>query len=315
MAHQVGAVPTVYRLSRAPLKQHAHQQVKTNLAILPSIARFSNGQISMTAQDSPSPDIEKLRQLVKRLRAPDGCPWDREQTIDDLRAYLIEEAHEAAAAISGGDRGDLREELGDLLFQIVFTARLGEEEGTFDLAGVIDGVHAKMVERHPHVFGDESLADADAVRRRWEERKVETAEAGGGPRRSLLAGVPRSLPALVGAYRLGQKAAGVGFDWPKIAPVLAKVREELAELEDSLEDEAAAEEVGDLLFSVANLARHLGIDPEAALAATNEKFRRRFAAVEDGLERRGKTLVEADLDEMDELWNNAKNRESQEPKR
>ena len=268
-----------------------------------------------SSQDASPPEIRKLVDLVARLRAPDGCPWDREQTIDDLRAYVVEEAHEVAAAISSGDRGELAGELGDLLFQIVFACRLGAEEGAFDLGAVIDRVHAKMVERHPHVFGAERLADADAVRRSWERAKLarKAADSSPGAAPSLLDGVPASLPALVAAYRMTQKAAGVGFDWPDAASVAAKVREELGELEGALagdgSPESVREELGDLLFAVANLARHLGADPEAALAACNQKFRRRLAAVEADLDREGRTLADATLAEMDALWDEAKRRE------
>jgi len=224
-----------------------------------------------------APDLQKLLDLVARLRAPDGCPWDREQKLADIRAYFLEEAHEVAGAIDGGDWGELAEELGDLLFQIAFIGRLAEEAGAFSLSQVIDRVHHKMVTRHPHVFGDEVLADAQAVRQAWERRKLRE-EPG---RASLLAGVPASLPALLAAYRLTQKAAGVGFDWPDAGAVLAKVDEETAELREALaggDREALREEVGDLLFTLANLARKLDLDPEAALAAANLKFRRRFAA-------------------------------------
>ncbi len=195
-----------------------------------------------------------------------------------------------------------------MLFQIVFLSHLGAEEGSFDLGRVIDGVHAKMVERHPHVFGRERLADAAAVVRSWEGRKAAAKDGA----TSVLDGVPASLPALVATYRMTQKAAGVGFDWPDVRGVVAKVREELGELEAALADDdrrAAGEEVGDLLFAVANLARHLGADPEAALAASNGKFRRRFAAVEAALEERGRSLADATLEEMDTLWDEAKRRE------
>jgi ATP diphosphatase len=274
-------------------------------------------------------DLGKLVELVARLRAPGGCPWDREQGLADLRAYLLEESHEAAAALDRvvaaerdgseggtgrGERADeawdeLAGELGDLLFQTAFVLRLGEEAGRLDAAAVVERVHAKMVERHPHVFppadgAREELPDADAVARAWERRKLARGEGG-----SLLAGVPGSLPALLAAYRLTQKAAGVGFDWPDAGAVLAKVDEEVAELRAEIaagDRAAAAEEVGDLLFTVANLGRKLGVDPEAALAAANAKFRRRFAAVEAGLEARDRLLGEAGLDEMDALWEAAK---------
>lgn len=262
-----------------------------------------------------STDLRPLADLVARLRAPDGCPWDREQRLPDLRAYLLEEAHELAAAIDAGDWRSIAEEAGDLLFQIAFIGRLGEEAGAATLPEAIAGVHAKMVARHPHVFGDKAgdqvLADAGAVRQAWERRKLQHE-----PRReSLFSGVPASLPALLAAYRLTQKAAGVGFDWPDAAAVLAKVDEEIGELRAALagaagvDREAAAEEVGDLLFTLANLARKLEIDPEAALAACNLKFRRRFAAIETALAERGKTAADATLAEMDELWDEAKRRE------
>ena len=275
-------------------------------------------------------DVGKLVELVARLRAPDGCPWDREQGLAELRAYLLEEAHEAAAALDhvvaaervaaeraaadGSDAtaawDELAGELGDLLFQVAFVLHLGEAAGRLDAAAVVDRVHAKMVGRHPHVFPPadgaqrEELADAAAVARAWERRKLARGESA-----SLLAGVPASLPALLAAYRLTQKAAGVGFDWPDAGAVLEKVDEEVAELRAEVaagDRAAAAEEVGDLLFTVANLGRKLGVDPEAALAATNAKFRRRFAAVEAGLAARGRRLEEAELAEMDALWEAAK---------
>ena len=263
-------------------------------------------------------DLARLTALVVRLRAPDGCPWDRQQTLPDLRAYLLEEAHEVAAALDSGDRSELVGELGDLLFQIVFIARLVEEAGGFELGAALAAVEAKMIARHPHVFGGETLASAREVREAWERRKVRTPE---GERRSLLDGATAaSLPALVAAYRLTQKAAGVGFDWREAGEVVAKLDEEIAELKELLTPEAAAgpatsaadlrqrrtEEIGDLLFTVANLARHLEIDPEGALAAANLKFRRRFAAVEAGLARSGKNVAEATLDEMEAEWQTAK---------
>lgn len=257
------------------------------------------------SQTPQSPDLQKLLDLVARLRAPDGCPWDREQGLSDVRAYLLEEAHEAAGAIDSGDWGELAEELGDLLFQVAFIGRLAEEAGAFSVSQVVDGVYQKMVSRHPHVFGDEVLADADAVRQAWERRKLKEE-----PRRtSLLSGVPGSLPALLGAYRLTQKAAGVGFDWPDADAVLVKAEEEIEELRHALAagDEASVrEEMGDVLFTLANLARKLDVDPEAALAGTNRKFRQRFAKVEEGLAAQGKSAAEASLAEMDALWEGAK---------
>lgn len=255
----------------------------------------------------PPAELADLVALVARLRAPDGCPWDREQGLANLRAYLVEEAHELAAAIDGGDWEEIAEELGDLLFQAAFVARLGEEAGALSAAAVVAAVHAKLVARHPHVFGGEQLADAGEVVRAWERRKAAERPAG------LLAGVPPSLPALLAAYRMTQKAAGVGFDWPDAAGVLAKLREELGELEAELAAGAPAarvgEELGDLLFAAANLARHLGHDPECALAGANAKFRRRFAAVEAALAGRGIAAADAGLELMDALWEEAKRTE------
>ena len=275
---------------------------------------------------SPDPhpartDLARLADLVARLRAPDGCPWDREQTLPDLRAYLLEEAHEAAAAIDRADPQALADELGDLLFQVAFLVSLGEESGGPPLGEVIDRIESKMIDRHPHVFGGERLADARAVRQAWERRKLRAEDHG---RESLLDGAAAaSMPALLAAYRLTQKAAGVGFDWPDAGAVLAKLDEELAEVRAELARDGGApeaetgrarlrEELGDLLFAAANLARHLELDPEAALAGANLKFRRRFAAVEAGLAERGRPLEEATLEEMDELWERAKERERRE---
>ncbi len=255
-------------------------------------------------------DIETLRTLIRTLRGPDGCPWDREQTLDSVRAYLLEEAHETAAALDTPDRSDLSNELGDLLFQVVFVAQLAEEEGLFDLGQVIDENHHKMVERHPHVFGEEQHETAEDVARAWERRK-ETQRTTPG---AALAGVPTSLPALLGAYRLGQKAAALGFDWADLDGVWAKVEEELRELRqaqaDAAErgaegtpDPAVEEELGDLLFVLTSLARHQGVDPERALAQANAKFRTRFAHVEAGVAGRWQ---ETSAERLDELWNAAK---------
>jgi len=257
-----------------------------------------------------SPDLlHRLSALVTRLRGPDGCPWDREQEIDDIRAYLLEEAHEVAAAIDSGNWDEICTELGDLLFQVVFVARLAEEGSAFELAAIVDRIEAKMVARHPHVFGDEELPDSAAVHRAWERRKLDDYEEG----HSMLAGVPSSLPALLAAYRMTQKVAGVGFDWSRADEVLDKVEEEIDELRQQLRatadgdrEAALREELGDLLFTLANLARHLGLDPEAALARANEKFRRRFALMEADLARQGRSLANSELEEMEAAWQRAK---------
>ena len=264
-----------------------------------------------TATESAT-DLRRLLDLVERLRGPDGCPWDREQTLADARTYLIEEAHEAAAAAAAGDWDELAGELGDLLFQVAFVARLGEERGALDPGAVIDRILDKMIARHPHVFGDEQAADAEEVLARWEQRKLEE-----GTNRSLLAGVADSLPPLVAAYRISQKAAGVGFDWPGPTEVLAKLDEEVAELRAELtpagdgasDPERVRDEIGDLLFTVVNVARKLRVDPDAALAGANAKFRRRFGQIEDRLAERPGGLAGAGLDEMERLWGEAKRSE------
>lgn len=252
--------------------------------------------------------LRRLLDLVAVLRSDDGCPWDREQTLRDLRAYLLEEAHEAAAAIDAEEWDELCDELGDLLFQIVFIVRLAEERSRFGLEEVVERIEAKMIRRHPHVFGDVELADSAAVRRAWEQRKLEARQPG----RSLLAGVPSSLPALLAAYRITQKAAGVGFDWPDAGAVVDKLAEEVDELRRALEtaarpsDSEVREELGDLLFTAANLARHLGIDPEAALAAANSKFGRRFARLESLLAEHGRSFSDSSLDDLEALWQSVK---------
>ena len=261
-------------------------------------------------------DLDRLLALVERLRAPDGCPWDREQKLPDLRAYLLEEAHETAAAIDGGDPEALAAELGDLLFQAAFVASLAAEGGGPGAAEAIERSRTKMIARHPHVFGGEELATAEQVRAVWERRKLRDASH---DRESLLDGAAAaSMPALLAAYRVTQKAAGVGFDWPDAGAVLEKLDEELAEVRAEIaapESDAEArkarlrDEVGDLLFTVANLARKLEVDPEAALAGTLLKFRRRFAHVEATLAERGRHLADATLEEMDALWDEAKTKE------
>jgi len=254
-------------------------------------------------------DLARLLELVETLRGPEGCPWDREQTLADARTYLIEEAHEAAAAAAAEDWDSIAGELGDLLFQVAFVARLGEESGALDPGEVIDRIHRKMVARHPHVFGDEAAETAEEVLAAWERRKLH-AEHG----RSLLEGVPESLPPLVAAYRITQKAAGVGFDWPDAGAVLGKLDEEVAELSAEIagagDRAAVAGEIGDLLFTVVNLARKLRVDPDAALATTNAKFRARFRHIEGRLAETGRNLAEADLEELDRLWDEAKGSEA-----
>ncbi len=249
--------------------------------------------------------LTDLRELVRMLRGPEGCPWDREQTLPDLKQYLLEECYEVMDAIDRSRLGKLREELGDLLFQIVFLARLGEEEGVFDLDDVLHDIHEKMVRRHPHVFADVRADDPDTVRRNW--WKIKRSE--GATSSSLLDSVPRHLPSLQRAFRLGQRASRAGLDWTGPGPVLDKVREETGELEAVLarqDREGIREELGDLLFSLANLARHLKQNPEDALQRSNNKFLDRFHRMEQRARDAGVRLESLSPDERDRWWEEEK---------
>ena len=247
---------------------------------------------------------------MARLRDPEhGCPWDRAQTYATIVPHTIEEAYEVADAIARADWAELRDELGDLLFQVVFYAQIAREEGRFDFAAVARGIVEKMTRRHPHVFGEEAYADAAEQTAAWERIKAaETAERTAG----TLDGIPLALPALTRAVKLQKKAAKVGFDWGAVEPVLAKIEEEIAEIRHEIASaappERLADELGDVLFAVANLARHLQIDPEAALRGTNAKFERRFRRIEQWLAEDGRTPAESTLAEMDALWERAKGR-------
>lgn len=265
---------------------------------------------------TPSRDIGRLLEIMAALRTPvTGCPWDLEQDFASIAPYTVEEAYEVADAIERGDLDDLREELGDLLLQVVFHARMAEEQGAFAFGDVVQAITEKLVRRHPHVFGEARDLSSDEVKAVWarikaEERQLKAARRPPTPvRESVLDGVPRNMPALARAEKLQSKAARVGFDWTNAADVIAKIREELDEVEQAVaagEKAAVREEIGDLVFAVANLARHLGVDPETATQATNAKFTRRFNYIEQHIERTGKTLVEASLDDMEALWQEAK---------
>lgn len=252
-------------------------------------------------------EMDRLRQIMARLRGPGGCPWDREQTHETLSTFVLEEAYEVLEAIASGSPQALREELGDLLIQIVFLAQVAHEGGAFDIEDVIRGVADKIVRRHPHVFGEGRLETADQVLAQWEQIKVE--ERRGQRDGSLFAGVPASLPALLKALRVSAKAARVGFDWPDRGALLAKVDEELGELRTAMvaEDRAAIEEeLGDLLFTLANVARQEDLDPEGALQAANRKFVDRFRLVEDRLRAEGLKPAPENRGRMEALWVEAK---------
>ncbi|MEA3209181.1 MAG: nucleoside triphosphate diphosphatase [Chthoniobacter sp.] len=262
--------------------------------------------LRISALNFDQPAIEQLRAIVACLRAPGGCPWDREQTHASLRAGLLEEAYEVVEAINKADDVNLREELGDLLLQSVFHAQIAAEEGRFDFDHVAREISTKLIRRHPHVFGDDSCADSAAVLQRWEE--IKRAEKG-GRLESALDGVSGGLPAVMRAEKVQKKAARVGFDWSDAAPVVAKLREELAEIEAEIAsgDAAAIEdEVGDLLFSVVNLARKLKVDAETALQRATEKFIARFQQVEALARERGLALDKMSLTELDVLWDEVK---------
>jgi len=259
--------------------------------------------------------FEELVQIMKTLLSPGGCPWDREQTHESLKPYLIEEAYEAAEAVDSGSDEHLAEELGDVLLQVVFHAALAERDGSFTLEEVIRGIIDKLKRRHPHVFGDTVVTDSGQVIRNWEEikrREKREHTQGGG---SVLDGLPEHLPALIKARRIQEKVSCVGFDWERTEEVMLKVEEELRELKEAsrLNDRAAIEEeLGDLLFAVANLARFVSLCPEDALKKTIDKFQKRFRFIERELPKRGMKLGEASLEEMDRLWEEVKKRESEE---
>lgn len=260
--------------------------------------------------------------LMDRLRSPGGCPWDREQTYATLAPMLLEEAYEAFDAVEEARAGrplDLRDELGDLLFQIVFYAQVAKERGEFTMADVTDAIHTKMVRRHPHVFGDVTANDSATVLLNWEVMKAEERRAAGKSEESnasLLDGVSSKAPSLMEAHQLSTKAARVGFDWENVAAIFDKLQEEIEELREAIQDHASSqdethharvrEEIGDLLFAVTNIGRHMQVEPEAALKLTNRKFRRRFRYIEDKLRERKQAFETTTLDEMESLWQEAK---------
>jgi tetrapyrrole methylase family protein/MazG family protein/ATP diphosphatase len=254
--------------------------------------------------------VFRLVEIMARLRDPDGgCPWDLEQTFATIAPYTVEEAYEVADAIERGDMGELKEELGDLLLQVVYHARMAQEQGEFDFAQVAQAISDKMVRRHPHVFGSDEVESAAHQTSRWEAIKASERAAKGARASGVLAGIPTGLPALTRAVKLTGRAARVGFDWPSAREVMDKLREETGELEAEIEagDLAKArEELGDLLFVVANLARKLEVEPEDALRAANAKFTRRFAHIEARLAETGRTPDQSTLEEMDGFWNEAR---------
>ncbi len=273
----------------------------------------------------PSRDIERLIEIMAALRQPEtGCPWDVVQTFETIKPYTIEEAYEVADAIERNDMDDLCEELGDLLLQVVFHARMAQERGEFDFGNVVEAVTRKMIRRHPHVFARSDAETPEAVKLQWDaikqaekrERRERRARRGlpEDPLRGHLGSVQRSFPALVEALKLQERAAKVGFDWSEPAPILDKIEEEVGELREALRNDdqkAVADELGDLIFALVNIGRHVGADPEMALRGTNTKFRNRFSHIEDSLAANGESLEGATLERMEALWQAAKRIERQ----
>lgn len=260
--------------------------------------------------DDPNHDFSRLVSIMQKLRGPDGCPWDREQDFKTLRRYIVEEAYELVEAIENGDDRAILEECGDLLLQVVFIAQIASEKGSFTIRDVLQGICSKLIHRHPHVFGDLSVADSEEVMRNWEAIKT-VEKKKNGTDSSILAGIPRSMPSLLKAFRIQERAAKFGFDWPTgdASPVLAKVREELSEIQEELSTERRSrigEEIGDLLFAAVNLSRHCGINPEEALQKASQKFADRFRLVERSVAESGRPWKEFTLDELDDFWEKAK---------
>ncbi len=263
--------------------------------------------------DSVLPAISQLREIVAKLRAPGGCPWDREQTHSTLRGAILEEAYEVVAAIDASDDANLQEELGDLLLQSVFHSQIAAEEGRFDFDDVARGIAEKLLRRHPHVFGAESAVDSAAVLKRWDEiKRAEKQPGGSTAAASLMDGVSAGMPALIHAEKIQRRAAKAGFDWSDAAPVFAKLREEMIEVEQAAAEQSKSrveDEIGDLLFTVVNLARKLHIDAEVALRAATAKFGRRFRQVEQIAASRGIQMDAATLAELDAIWDMVKARD------
>ncbi len=253
--------------------------------------------------------FEELVRLMARLRAPDGCPWDRKQTFDTIKTYLLEETYEVMDAIDRRDWPELTEELGDLMLQPVFFAQMAAEEGRFTIADSLEAINQKLIRRHPHIFGEVVAEDAEAVKRNWDQIKAEEKAGKGQASQGVLDGVSRAQPALAEAAQISSKAAAKGFDWPEIGQVFDKLQEEVAELQEARrggDPREMEDELGDMLFVMVNLARFLKVDPEQALRKSNAKFRRRFGYVEGRLNEMGRPFENSNLDEMEMLWQEAK---------
>ncbi len=252
-------------------------------------------------------EFERLVSIMEKLRGENGCPWDRKQTLDSLVSYLLEETYEVVDAIRRRDYASLKEELGDLLLQVVFQAQIAKEKGLFDIEDVIKGINEKLIRRHPHVFGDKRFKDSDEVLLNWETMKKEEKK-----KASILDGVPSHLPALLRAFELQERARRVGFDWDKTEEVMKKIEEEWKEFKEAYskgDRDKMEEELGDLLFAIVNLARFIGVNPEIALHSINEKFRRRFLYIENKAREKNRPLSSFSLEEMENWWEEAKKKE------
>jgi nucleoside triphosphate diphosphatase len=295
--------------------RRARAAARTTRSTTPSAPRTRRARASSARTASANEagrEFQRLVDVMRTLRGPGGCPWDREQTIATLRPFVLEETYEVLDAIDRGDHDDLRGEIGDLLFEGVFLAQIESDEGRFTVADSLRAITAKLIRRHPHVFASaKGATTAGQVLEQWEQIKARE-QRDAGRQRSVLRGMPKALPSLLGAHEIGTRVAAVGFDWANTADVVAKIKEEVAELERAVQSEGQArveEEMGDLLFAIANLARKLGIEPESALRKANQKFTERFQKLEDALHDRDRSVHEASLDEMEAEWARIKGRE------
>jgi ATP diphosphatase len=296
-----------------PQEQEAPQQQETQAAASDA-DRASGTLVAPATGETPGAAFAGLVELMRLLRGPGGCPWDHAQTLDTLKPFVLEEAHEVIDAIDRRDAADLRGEIGDLIFEGVFLAQVSADDGAFTITDALRDVHEKLVRRHPHVFGDaHGIRTPEHVKGQWEQVKAAERTAAGKAARGVFDGIPKTLPALLAAYEIGQRAAATGFDWQVATDVIDKIEEEVQELRDTLRDDNRArteEELGDLLFAVANLARALKIEPESALRAANRKFTTRFAAMQQRLESHGLSLGQATLEQMEHEWQAVKRAEA-----
>ncbi|MEW6239524.1 MAG: nucleoside triphosphate pyrophosphohydrolase [Chloroflexota bacterium] len=305
-AHIREVLLTVYpRKHEVSLVVGDRLKVESLVELQPSTFDFRPSTVLYVPALTEGTAFESFHEIVARLRAPDGCPWDREQTHQSLRTHLLEESYEALEAIDSDDPASMREEFGDLLLQVVLQAQIASEAGHFTMTDVVKGIYDKIVRRHPHVFGDVELKDVNGVLQNWE--KLKEKERGKKKEdKGLLDGVPLSLPALTQSQEYQDRAARVGFDWPEIEGVLEKIAEEVEEVKRASDEKELASEIGDLLFALVNLARWKKVDAESVLRETNARFKRRFAFIEKGAREQGRNLSELSLDEMEFLWQQAK---------